>query len=329
MLQPADQQQELDKLINEWANLSYKRKNYKRSDELYALLDKERPDSELADDARLILAESLRFSNKTDEARVAFARLADDPRSDDLVKQRSLVHLLDLAADAGDWNETLKVSERFTSEFPQSPHRTYGAYRRGEALLQQERFAEGAEVLQALRTELSTDLAAAPAWWPEAWILLAEAKYWLKDYEAVAVLVADLKAKAPRSDRAYRADGVLGKSLENQARWEEAREAYTRVVESEAGRGTQAAAEAQFRIAESYLKEKNFHAALQEYYKVYAGYNAPRFQAAALYQAAGCDASLANHAQARDTYRKLLQEFPDSNHAEDARRRLNELERTP
>jgi cellulose synthase operon protein C len=124
----------------------------------------------------------------------------------------------------------------------------------------------------------------------------------------------------------YRADALLGRSLENQARFEEAREAYLRVIESEHGKQTETAAEAQFRIAESHLKEKNYDLALKEYYKVYAGYDAPRYESAALFQAGRCDASLKNWRGAVQSYRTLLEEFPESEFAEEARSQLKEIE---
>jgi cellulose synthase operon protein C len=135
-LQPEPARQELDLLINEWAELSYNAERYERSDELYALLVRERPESPLADDARLILAESLRFGGKPDEAKTAFRELAEKSEASEFVRQRAFVHLLDLAAEATDWPEVLQVAETLGSEFSESDHKGYVAYRRGEGLLQ-------------------------------------------------------------------------------------------------------------------------------------------------------------------------------------------------
>lgn len=325
-LQPPEAQGELDLLLNEWAELSYNAENFKRSDEVFALLIKERPDSPLADDARLILAESLRFGGETEKAAQALQRLADDPRSDEFVRQRSLVHLLDLAAEAGQWSDVVKFGERLNSEFPENSHQDYVAFRRGEAFLHERDFQQAVKILDSLKQQLEPRLAMAPAWWPEVWLLLAEADLALKDYAALEAVVADLKARAPESPLLYRADVLLGRSLENRARFEEARKVFTRVIESEAARGTETAAESQFRIAESYLKENNLPVALKEYYKVYAGYDAPRYEAAALFQAATCDASLKHFPEAAETYRKLIREFPESEFTEKATAALKELE---
>lgn len=325
-LQPQAEQTELDLLINEWADLSYNAKNFHRSDELYSLLVKERPESPLADDARLILAESLRFGGKKEQAVAAFEELIESPLSDEFVQQRAMTHLLDLLAEAKKWPEVVKLAEQMEKKFPVSPQALYAAYRRGEGELQAKQYPAAILSLQRVRDELSKDLGQAPAWWPEAWLLLAEAEFLQKDYTKMEAALEDLATKAPKSPLLYRADALRGRSFENQARFPESRAAYQRVIDSESGRGTETAAEAQFRIAESYLKENNLPVALREYYKVYAGYQAARYQAAALFQAAACDVSMKHFPEAAETYRKLIAEFPESEFAKTAQTRLQDLE---
>lgn len=323
---PAEEQKELDLLINEWADLSYNAQDYKRSDELFALLIKECPKSPLADDARLILAESLRFGGKKAEAIAEFRKLADSADSDEFVQQRALTHLLDLAAEAEQWPEVVAAGEQMIKKFPGTPNELYAHYRIGEGQLQQKNYSESEKTLEKVRQSLAANLAEAPAWWPEAWLLLAEAQFWQKNYGSMNETLADFQEKAPDSPLIYRADAIQGRAFENQARFAEARTAYQRVIDSESGRGTETAAEAQFRVAETYLKEKNWPIALREYYKVYSGYDAPRYESAALYQAGSCDASMKQYPQAKMTYEKLIEEFPDSEFAPMARERLKELE---
>lgn len=324
-LQPVEEQKELDLLINEWADLSYNAEDFTRSDELYELLIKERPESDLADDARLILAESRRYGGRGDDAVKAFESLLADPKSDDFVKQRSLVHLLDLRAEAGDWDKVLAATENLLVQFPESPNRAYARYRRGEALLQKQQYAAAIEELSGLRSQFSQDPSSSPEWWPETWLLLGEAFFLSKDYAKLEQTLAELRNLADGLPILYRADALLGRSLESRARFDEARSAYQKVIDSDSGRGTETAAEAQFRIAESYLKQNNLPAALKEYYKVYAGYDAPRFEAAALMQAGSVDATLKNWRGAVTTYRTLIAEFPDSEFAEKARLQVDEI----
>ncbi|MCA8996575.1 MAG: tetratricopeptide repeat protein, partial [Planctomycetaceae bacterium] len=325
-LLPAKEQKELDLLINEWADLSYNAKDFSRSDELYRLLLKERPDSDLADEARLILAESLRFDGNLTAAQDEFQKLFLDPRSDEFVRQRAVVHLLDLLAESKDWGASLELSEKVLGEFPQSEHRLYTEYRRGEALLQLKKTDEAIQQLTRLKEALANDLGSAPAWWPETWLLLAEAQFLKKDYSSMDETLGDLNVLGDGLPVLYRAEALRGRSLESRARFDEAREAYQRVIDSPAGKGTETAAEAQFRIAESYLKQNNLPTALKEYIKVFVGYDAPRFQSAALYQAGSVDATLKNWREAATTFRTLIEKFPESDFATQAQSELEKIE---
>lgn len=329
--QPAAEQQELDALLNEWANLSYTAKNYQRSDELFALLVKERPESPLADDAKLVLAESQLFAEKKDQARDAFEKLLADSRSDAAVVQRCLVHLVDLAAESADWNQVKVYSERLQKDFPGSAEQAYLTYRRAESLLQQQRPEEietAAGLLDKLREELKAKLSSAPDWWPEAWVLLAECRLRLKQHDKVDELVAELRTLKPDAAQQYKLDMIQGRSFVSRALFKEAREAFTKVVDSPHGGRTVTAAEAQFRIAETWLTENNHQTALTEYYKVFAGYDAPKWSAMALFQAGDCERILGNKEPARDAYRQLLEKFPTSDVADQAKQRLEELEKS-
>lgn len=143
-----------------------------------------------------------------------------------------------------------------------------------------------------------------------------------KDYAGLEQTVTDFRAANPQSPLLYQADEILGRSYKNRAMFAEARDAFTRVTDSEAGRRTETAAKAQFHLAETHLIEKNFDAALREYYKVYTSYQFPEWQAPALFQAARCDEALGRWDGAVKSYEKLVAEFPDSQFARDAVPRL-------
>ncbi|MEW4529469.1 tetratricopeptide repeat protein [Maioricimonas sp. JC845] len=321
--QPEDRREELDKLINEWALLSYENENFARSDELFALLVQERPDSDLADDARLYLGESDYFAGKLDLAKQRFQDLLADSKSDEFVRHRALVLLLDIAAEQQDWPQLLTNARKLASTFPESEQLAYARYREGEALLQTDKVDEAIDVLSTLKNEWSADDAEArPEWSASVWLLLAEARLRKKDYAGLEQTVTDFGAANPQSPLLYQADEILGRSYKNRAMFAEARDAFTRVTDSEAGRRTETAAKAQFHLAETHLIEKNFDAALREYYKVYTSYQFPEWQAPALFQAARCDEALGRWDGAVKSYEKLVAEFPDSQFARDAVPRL-------
>lgn len=323
---PEQAKDEGDKLLFEWADLHYNAEDYEQADKIYQRLITEYPASELADDAQLILAESLRFSGNAEAANVAFRKLADSDKVDDFVKQRSYVHLVDLGAEQQNWDQVIKDAQTLMKDFPESEHQLYLQYRNAEALLQTDKIEQANTELGNLRKTIEQLSDQAPAWWENVWILQAECLLKKKDYQQLQQTVEDLRQRSPESKLIHRADLLLGRSYENQAKFEEARAAYARVIESESGKGTETAAQAQFRIAESYLKQKNFEVALKEYYKVYAGYDAPSYEAAALFQAARSDVEMKSWKGAVQTYAILLKEFPDSEYASDARKQLAEIE---
>ncbi|QDU40398.1 tol-pal system protein YbgF [Maioricimonas rarisocia] len=321
--QPEDRQDELDKLINEWALLSYESEDYARSDELFAMLVKERPGSDLADDAKLYLGESDYFAGKLDQASQRFQELLAGDDADEFVQHRALVLLLDIAADQQDWEQLLASSRQLASKFPESEQLAYARYREGEALLQSGKVDEAIEILTELKGQLSaSESETRPEWAASVWLLLAEARLRNKDYAGVEQTVSDFRTANPDSPLLYQADEILGRSYKNRAMFAEARDAFARVTDSETGRRTETAAKAQFHLAETHLIEKNFDAALREYYKVYTSYQFPEWQAPALFQAARSDEALGNWEGAIKSYEKLVAEFPESQFAKDAVPRL-------
>ncbi|MBL8851991.1 MAG: tetratricopeptide repeat protein, partial [Planctomycetaceae bacterium] len=321
---PSDRQIELDRFINEWALLSYEGRRFERSDELFALLVEQRPDSDLADEARLYLAESRYFAGEVDEAGAEFAKLADDPRADDFVRHRSSVLLLDIAADRERWDELLQRAERFQQQFPASAQLAYAQYRAGEAALQADNLDRAISELTALAAKTDEKVTQAE-WYSSIYVLLAEAQFRKQDYPQVEATVAAFRERFPSSPLLYHADEVLGRSYIKRAKFPDARASLTNVINSESGRRTKTAAKAQFHIAESFLIEKDYKSALPEYYKVYVNYRFPEWQAPALFQAGQCDETLENWREAVQTYETLIKEFPDSEYTARSQQRIQEI----
>jgi TolA-binding protein len=323
LLLPREQQGQLDQLIHEWALLHYNLKSYGRADELFARLIEQRPDSPLADDARLYLGESHFFARRLADAEREFTALAQDDQADEFVRQRALVLLLDIAWEKQDWKAVAAAARQLMTEFPQGEQRHFAAYRLGEALIQTGKPAEAIETLAPLHAVTAVEVRQAE-WFPGVRLLLAEAQLQSKKYAAVEATVAQFRSEDPDSPLLYQADEILGRRYKNEARWEEAREALRRVVDSEAGRRTETAARAQLLIAETYLLEMRDSEAVAEYYKVYLNYSFPDFQAPALYQAAQCDERLKRWESAVKAYETLLEAFPEHEYAEKARPALEE-----
>lgn len=316
-LLPKNQQQELDQLLHEWALLHYNLQNYDRADQLFTTLIAKRPESPLADDARLYVGESHFFAQRWKQAQEVFAAIDKDPAADDFVRQRALVLSLDAAWEQKDWPVLIAAARKLLQKFPQSEQRGYAEYRLGEGLVQTGQSKEAVDVLTKLHDSSDSQLRKSE-WFPGARLLLAEAQLQARQYAAVEATVQKFRDEDPQSPLLYQADEILGRRFKNEARWEEARTALRRVVDSETGRRTETAAKAQLVIAETYLLEMKDSEAVAEYYKVYLNYSFPDYQAPALYQAAQCDERLMRWESAVKAYETLIQTFPDHEFARKA-----------
>ena len=83
-----------DKMLGEWAAMQYDAENYPRGDEIYRRLANEYPQSPLADNALLSLAESDLLAGKSTGPVPSSQRLARSPALTKAVQQRSLHQLV-------------------------------------------------------------------------------------------------------------------------------------------------------------------------------------------------------------------------------------------
>jgi TolA-binding protein len=116
-----------------------------------------------------------------------------------------------------------------------------------------------------------------------------------------------------------RVEEVLGRTYKNQAKFDEARAVFKQVTDDPIAARTETAAKAQFMIAETYLAQKDYKAALENYLKVDILYDFPEWQAPALFQAAACDKELGDWPQVVRDYETLIAKFPKSEYAEMAK----------
>lgn len=313
---------DLDRVLDEWAMLHYSAQNFAKADEIFRRLIMEAPQSELADNARLSLAESALLSGKVEEAQREFAELEKSPQADPGVQQSALFQLINIDVERKDWKDLRARCEQLISRFPDSKHAWYAEYELGEADLNLLNLPEARERLtKVLSQKKNGDVASTP-WFPQTWILLAETLFRLKDYRALDATVADFREWDPKSNLLYVADEILGRGLKAQAMFPEARAVLERVINDPSGRRTETAAKSQLLIAETYLLEKNFKTAEEEYLKVEILYMFPEWQAPALFQAATCQEAMNRPAEAVKSYESLIKQYPTSPYAAQAKEKL-------
>ena len=158
--------------------------------------------------------------------------------------------------------------------------------------------------------------------------MLAETYLRDKRYTKVRDLADEMLQRPELADFYYQMYEVVGRSWLQQAPpdFDKAREAFARVIGDKNGRRTPTAARSQLLIGDTWVNQDQHAKALPEYQKVYYNYaGQPRLQAAGLFQAAACEEALGQTADALQSYKTLVDEFPASEYAERARARIREL----
>ncbi len=316
---------ELDKLLDEWALLNYEAGRYERADEIFRRLVREVPGSDLADDARLSLAESDLVERRYESAAKAFEALATASNSDMHVKEVAQFHLVEIGVEQRQWRRVQLRAQKFVEQFPDSPQRAETEFRLAESRLNLGQTEAAQQQLLKLKSP-QADVAEPDAeWFQRIWVLLAETYLRQKRYGDVQSTVDDLRVRFPESSVAYQADEVLGRAYKNQAKFDEARTAFGRPLKDPHARSTETAAKCQLMIAETYMIQEQYEAAQREYLKVYHLHKFPDWQAPALWQAGQCDEALKQPATAIETYELLVNEFGNTEYAANARTRLKDL----
>jgi TolA-binding protein len=239
---------------------------------------------------------------------------------DQEVVARSLLLAAQLAMHDHDWELAREYVARIARDDPAGPLSLLAAFWVAEADYRLNRFDEAREEFGRLQ--------AAAAGRDESWApfvplrlaqILAHQKQWAEAMAQAKILIehhADFPLK-------YEAEYVLGRCHAAIGEFAAARDAYSNVINSDAGGRTETAAMAQWMIGESYLHQRDYDAALRAYLRGEILYAYPEWQARSLLQAGKCYELLEAWGKADAIYRRLVERFPDSAASEDARSRLS------
>jgi cellulose synthase operon protein C len=325
---------DLDARLKDWALLNANHERYDRADVIWQRLLQETPKSSSACLARLYLAESDLFANKLDRAKQAFDELGNNDKCKPEIRERALFQLVTLAVEQEQWADVRTVGDQLLTLYPQSEYRYYVTYSQTEIFFanskqtEEERSAVR-ETLQSLQAQASNDQVRNAVWFDRVWVLLAELNYLEKKYDDVVTVVDDLKKRNPKSLFLYQAEEILGRSYKQQAppKFDEARAAFERVIANLTGKGTETAAKAQFQIGDTYVFQRKWDEAQDAYNKVFSLYEFPFWKAEALFAIAGCDEMKKDWKSAIESYKLLIDTFPESSKVEPAKTRLGEAQK--
>jgi TolA-binding protein len=231
-----------------------------------------------------------------------------------------------LAAAAGNWPQTAQFMGQHAEKFPASAVNLSARYWQAEAAFRQNDYETAEKLLAALDQSIISRR--------DGWLgivplrraqILAQQKRWP---EAVR-LAESVHHRYPQFAQLYDADYLIGRALGRQARFDEARAAYDRVLRAPAAKGTETAAMAQWMVGETYFHQKRYTAATDAYTRCLRDHDFPRWHAAALLQAGKCRLLKGETDAARSDLERVVSEFGDHPLAAEAKSRLAALDSDP
>ena len=315
--------EQLDAALYEWAWVLRDLSRSEDSEAIFTRLHEKHRESPSWADATYRLAEGATQAGHYEHADKLLAELIEAEPEKSLLAHA--LYLRGRTAALGErYTEAVEPLERVTREFPDKPLALLSAYWLGEVAYRQQDLTEAARRFEHLAEQAAEN--------KESWVAMvalrraqihAHEQRWSEAYD----LATEIESEFPDFNRQYEADYVTGRCLAARAEFDEAREAYRRVVRSAEGSKTQTAAMAQWMIGETFFHQQEFEPALREYLRVEILYDYPTWQAAALLQAGKCQETLGRWRQAAELYTRLLKQFPDTSFTEKATDRLQSVQR--
>ena len=280
---------------------------------LYGELVDKHPSAELAEVGRFELGELEYQAGQLEAALPHFEALAS--ARDPAVRTRALYRK---SCALFDQKKYLDAATNFEAVLKSNPPKNIlpdAAYQAGEARLKLREYTPALENLKlawnsnpadSLKPNLLLRLARAQAL-TEGWVD-SEKSYqlFLKDYP-----------EHPLIGLAWHG---LGWAQENQSRHDEAIQSYGKVVAI--GRKDETAAQSQFQIGECHFNAGRLEEAVKAFVKVQVGFGFPRWSSMSLLEMGRALEKLEDKNSARETWEELLKEYPDSDAAVEARKRL-------
>lgn len=269
-------------------------------------------------DATYRLAEQARSRGERDQAAKYLDELIANPEQRQM-REFALYLRGQIAAEQKRWAEVKSPMQSLLDEHPESRLAAQAEFWLAEALYRQNDYDAAAERFERIAATAETG---DHDWLPLVTLRRAQILAQKENWESAQSLAASIRARHPNFAQQYEVDYLLGRCYANNARFDDAREAYRRATRSETGSKSETAAMAQWMIGESYFHQKDYRAAIQEYLRVEILYAYPTWQAAALLQAGKCHELLGETAEALELYARLMKRYPDTQFSEEAARRL-------
>jgi len=201
--------------------------------------------------------------------------------------------------------------------FPQSELVASASYYAGESLHRIDKHEDAVPFLTRVTADHGDDPVVAPAL-----LRLGESLAHVQRWGPSELAFMNYLDRFGDTQQWYQAAFGVGWARENQKRYDEAIKSYQQVVARHQG---ETAARAQFQIGECLFAQKQYESAARELLKVDILYAYPEWTAAALYEAGRCLAMVNKSAEAKDQFRRVVEQHGETRWAELATQRLGEL----
>jgi cellulose synthase operon protein C len=310
---------ELGTTLIEWGQMLADLKRLDEADSVMGCLRDELPGSRHWADATYYLAKRAEAAGNREEARRLVEKTLATKDISGSTEQNALALRCRLDAAEERWEDLSRSSQQLFDKNPEGALHRVAEFWVAESLYHRADYKAAAAKLDRL---LRTPTADKEAWMAVIPLRRAEIFALGKDWTEAERLASQIGRDFPGYDGQYEADYLLGRSLAAQGRFDEARGAYQKAIVSKRGAKTETAAMAQWMIGETHFHQKDYAAAVREYLRVEILYDYPRWQAAALLEAAKCYEQLSRPGEAEKLYRRIVSNYPNTPFVVEAKRRL-------
>ncbi len=218
---------------------------------------------------------------------------------------------------ANDLDGAARSFALLTENHEKSPLAGEGLYLHGEVLYRLERFAEAIGPLEKLRRTVPNHETM-----PKALFRLGVAHCRTANFAEGEDALTDLARRFPKFENAAEAELWRGRALVARDNARGARQAFDRVLALDRG---VLAARARIELGRLSFDEGDVEKALAEFLKVAVLYGTEAEVTEGLYLAGLCLEKLGDPNRAKSQYQEIVQKYPSSPHAAEARERLAEL----
>lgn len=292
-------------------------KKSKEADDAFRLLAAKHPDSLLAAEALFRRGDILEEAGQADEAAKAFALGLEKAKPTEL--REKLRYKLGWCHYRGKrYAEAAEVLQALLKEQPKGALATDASYLAGECLFQQGRAKEALRLFEQVVAVADKKYHARALYRSAA--CLAELRDWPASQKRYAAVVEQF----PKFDLAHEARYGVAWALQNQDKIKEAVEAYTLLTKTTNG---EAAAKSRFMIGECAFKEKKYKEAVEHFFEAALGYPYKEWQALSYFEAGRCFIELKDTKRAVEVLQIVVKDHPDHPRAKDAARLIADLKK--